>query len=285
MKRIEFIAPVEAMRGNLSGAQSLEYAENNNPAYDAPVGKMNYARNYMSRFIGAKRASDGLKYFAVRTKSAVNLTAKAKHAMALLGGTGAIVGAILHDKSSAVYTGIYDQWVALNALGNKKSLRKYMSDVIREMLASKAVSTTFAGPKTPVEVKNPWTCTDIPTVGAMPSKDIIRKFLTELGPNGVFEYEASIEGDGIAHLFAVEGKTVAETYATATGAYSVCACGYDDSMNQVTLTVSNGSVLVARIGQDLSTRNVQILEDENWENVQGTDEIDVEETYRIAAGA
>ena len=54
MKRIEFIAPVESMRGNLSGNQSLEYALNNNPAYDAPDG-VQYARNYQPRLAPIKR--------------------------------------------------------------------------------------------------------------------------------------------------------------------------------------------------------------------------------------
>lgn len=39
MKRIEFIAPVEAMRGNLSGKQDLLYVENDNKAYEGPVGQ------------------------------------------------------------------------------------------------------------------------------------------------------------------------------------------------------------------------------------------------------
>ena len=57
MKRIEFISPVEAMRGNLSRTkQTLLYAENDNPAWDAPVDKRSYARNYQPIFVGAKVA-------------------------------------------------------------------------------------------------------------------------------------------------------------------------------------------------------------------------------------
>ena len=99
MKRIEFIAPVEAMRGNLSGKQELEYPLNENPAFYAPTGK-HYATNYQPRFIGAKRASDNLKYFAIRTKSAVNMTTNSILAMAALGAAGAIIG---------VHSEIYDR--------------------------------------------------------------------------------------------------------------------------------------------------------------------------------
>lgn len=86
-KRIDFIAPVEAMRGNLSGTQTLLYAENDNPAYEAPDGRQ-YARNYRPSFIGAKRSSDGLKYFSVRTKSAVNNSASSRVTQAALGAAG-----------------------------------------------------------------------------------------------------------------------------------------------------------------------------------------------------
>lgn len=92
MKRIEFIAPVESMRGNLGSKQDLRYAEDDNKAYEAPDGRQ-YARNYQTRYIGAKRASDGLKIFQVKTKAATNLSALTRKNMAVLGGTGAIVGA------------------------------------------------------------------------------------------------------------------------------------------------------------------------------------------------
>lgn len=93
MKRIEFIAPVESMRGNLSGAQVLDYRENNNPAYEAPDGDA-HALNYQPRFVGAKRAKDGLKYFAVRTKSTTKLNAKTRMAMAILGVVAAMKSAL-----------------------------------------------------------------------------------------------------------------------------------------------------------------------------------------------
>ena len=209
MKRIEFIAPVEAMRGNLSGAQDLRYAENDNKAYEGPVGSVNYARNYSPRFIGAKVAKNGRKYFTVRTKSANHLTAKAKHAMALLGGTGALVGAILHTKSSDVYQGIYAQWVALQALGSKKTLRQYMSDTIRLGLEAKQKSITFAGPNAPITIGNPWMSEVTP--GAQVTTDVLVKFATELGPQGIVEIPISFtdENGNMRNIivFAVTGQS------------------------------------------------------------------------------
>lgn len=84
MKRIEFIAPVEAIRGNMSGKQTLQYAENNNPAFDAPEGRQ-YARNYTPRYIGHRRAKDGLVYFSVKRKAATKIDATSKITMAALG--------------------------------------------------------------------------------------------------------------------------------------------------------------------------------------------------------
>ena len=185
MKRIDFIAPVEAMRGNLSGKQNLKYALNDNPAYDGPVGEKNYARNYTNRFIGAKRASDGLKYFSVRTKTCNHLTVKAKKAMALMGGVGAIIASILRTKSSAIYTGIYAQWVAIQELGDKRSFRQYLDDHIRPVLAAKGENILFTGPQSPVTVKNPW-FDGSQTTGAEVTQVILVKFWGELAPNGIY---------------------------------------------------------------------------------------------------
>ena len=84
MKRIEFIAPVEAIRGNMSGKQTLLYAENNNPAFDAPEG-VQYARNYTPRYIGHRRAKDGQVYFSVKRKAATKINTTSKITMAALG--------------------------------------------------------------------------------------------------------------------------------------------------------------------------------------------------------
>ena len=68
MRRIEFIAPVASMRGNLSGSQELKYPDNV-PAWYAETGAD--AENYVPRYVGAKRSRDGHTYFAVK-KRAVN---------------------------------------------------------------------------------------------------------------------------------------------------------------------------------------------------------------------
>lgn len=184
MKRIEFIAPVEAMSGNLSGAQNLKYPTDSNKAFESPEGSVNYARNYSTRFIGAKRASDGLKYFAVKTKTATHITARSLMAMALLGGAGAMYAALVRDKTSEIYNNIRAQWIELQNLGNTKTFRAYVMDTFRSTLASKSSNATFAGPRGSITVNNPWVA-QTQTVGVQVSQAILVKFFPQLGAGNV----------------------------------------------------------------------------------------------------
>lgn len=179
-KRIEFIAPVEAIRGQLSGRQNLLYAENDNKAYEGPVGSKNYARNYTPRFVGAKIASSGKKYFSVRTKSCNHLTAKAKKAMALLGGAGALYAGILAAKGTT-YANLYAQWIELTAMGETRSFRTCIMAAIRVALQSGAENVIYAGPRGAVTFKNPWYDGTM-TSDAMVSDLILTKFWMELAP-------------------------------------------------------------------------------------------------------
>lgn len=127
MRKIEFIAPVEAMRGNLSGKQRLLYADNNNPAWDAPDGKQ-YARNYRTSYIGAQSQKTGAVHFAVRKRSAVNLSIKSRHAMALLSAAHGIYPAV-----AANLTLIASLQACYNASAAKaagKSISSYVFDKV-----------------------------------------------------------------------------------------------------------------------------------------------------------
>lgn len=197
MKRIEFIAPVEAMRGNLSGKQTLVYAENDNPAYDAPVGRQ-YARNYRPSFIGAKRASDGRKYFSVKTKSATLITTASKKRMAILGAAGAVYGAILANKASATYIALVALFQKQNADLRAKGMRKYFCDWAFNSLATKSQFISIpdlsipAG--APVTMNNPW-FSGIQTSGIEVSNEVLVKFWGILSPGGVY---VTINGEKVA---------------------------------------------------------------------------------------
>lgn len=140
MKRIEFIAPVEAMRGNLSGRQRLQYADHNNPAWDAPEGK-HYARNYKPRFIGAKRASNGMTYFSTRTKHAINNTEASRLVQATMPAASALYDNVIHNLTwVAPFMNLYNLSAAK---ANGDSLYKWCCDTAVSAFKRKAVSVIF----------------------------------------------------------------------------------------------------------------------------------------------
>ena len=151
-KKVRFIAPVEVMQGNLSGKQDLKYPSNDNKAYEAPAG-VNYARNYTTRYIGAYRAKDGLKYFAVKQRSAIKISASSKLNMALLGATASIIAVLKKDTTFMGKMGA--SLVAAKAQGympESATVEDYMRSRIRTALASKVqyIAWGQSGAGTPV---------------------------------------------------------------------------------------------------------------------------------------
>lgn len=202
MKRIEFISPVEAMRGNLSGKQNLVYAENDNKAYEAPVGRQNYARNYQPRFIGAKVAKSGKKYFTVKTKACTNLTTKAKMHMAVFGGAAAIVGAIMNNvayKTLMEHLRDVNYEYATRVAGFQGTFRQYLTTKIQGMLSTQVSSVTFKSllSQNDRTINNPWVQGG-EGQNIEIADGVIVKFWDELSENGTHIF---VEGQkGLAYL-------------------------------------------------------------------------------------
>lgn len=217
MKRIEFIAPVEAIRGNMSGRQDLRYAENDNKAFESPALKRNYARNYTPRFIGAKVAATGKKYFTVKTKVCTHVTAKWKKAAALLGGAGAIFGAITSNKSSELYVNLLAQYIELQNIGETRSFRQCIMEVLRIMLTNKAERGIYSGPRGAVYIDNPWVFTGDSNVKV--SDAVMIKFWPELAtgpdnrPGVVFELDGQ-KRVGYAGAFSQGTSTGGDNFAS-----------------------------------------------------------------------
>lgn len=213
MKRIAFIAPVESIRGNMSGTQDLRYALNNNKAYESPRGQRNYARNYRPSFIGARRAADGLCYFAVKTKSAVHMTAKAVKAMALQGATGAIFAAMLAAKSETPYQNLVALHLAMTKAGETSdTLRKFASDIIRAALVAKSQNIAKSYGVVSFSIKNPYYSGE-QTTGATISEKVLVEFWPELNPVGISFTVAGAKGiaesgDDFSHLSNVPQQNV-----------------------------------------------------------------------------
>lgn len=172
MKRIEYISPVDYIRGNISGRQTLTYGEGETSAYGAPSGEKTAANDYQPRMV-AKVAHLyepwRIKYFQVRTRSSINMTATMRHNLALMGGVGALVGSLLRHKESAIYA------ACLAACPKYCSVRQLVSPALRAGLDQKSAEIAIADG---VSIVNPWVSSDTPNVPV--SAEIIAKFSSEL---------------------------------------------------------------------------------------------------------
>lgn len=177
-KRIEFTPGIEAMRGSFSPKQTLLYALNNNPAFEAPVGRQ-YARNYQANFVGAKRAATGLKYFYMKTKSATLVTAASKQRMAISGGVGAIYAAILEAPTMRARL----EYAWKNYFHSPKTFRAFMDTYLRDMLTRKAKAIQIGRDSQGdiITVGNPWNASSIASYIPAISEDVLVKFWMQLG--------------------------------------------------------------------------------------------------------
>lgn len=250
------------MRGNLSGKQVLEYAENNNPAFEAPTGRQ-YAKNYQPRFIGAKRAADGKKYFAVKTKSATLINAASKHTMALLGGAGAMIGTIL---TTTAMRSVAESAFALaksSGATDAKTLRKYLSDILQVGLDDKkpiiAITASYDGESASLLLQNPWVYTN--QAGGVPCQvrnAVLVKFWPELATNPVI---FTVDGrKGVAHGGEADADTFDEVVASR---YNVLGLSIDSEavgsfhrvkMGDNFVVFDNGGTIYSAVGERAVTK-------------------------------
>lgn len=196
MKRIEFIAPVEAMRGNLGSNQELEYGANGESAFDSAANHTNYAKNYQPRFIGAKVSRTGLKYFAVKVKSAVKTTAAWLLQCALMGATAAIYAFAVKD--AALKVSLHAEYVAAGLAGYKGTFHKWLTNAIRLSLAAKASTITVSGPNRTITLgNNPFSTADS---AIEISKELLVKFWKQLCPDAITFTVAGMKGIAISGM-------------------------------------------------------------------------------------
>lgn len=157
-KKVFMIAPFEALTGNLSGDQNLQYAENNNPAYEAPNGTQ-YARNYRTRYVGARRGKDGLVYFQVKQTTATVLKASTRRTMAVIGVTAAIRSALMQAHAA--------DWSKINQAFNylkaqellpegQDTFNKWFSAQIKNMLVYHRATWAFTQASISFTIHNPY---------------------------------------------------------------------------------------------------------------------------------
>lgn len=157
-KKVFMISPFEALTGNLSGNQNLQYAENNNPAYEAPNGTQ-YARNYRTRYVGARRGKDGLVYFQVKQTTATVLSASSRRAMAIIGVTAAIRSALMsaHAADYASMQRAFDYLKAQSLLpAGQDTFKKWFDANVKQMLVYKRATWSFNQASISFTLNNPY---------------------------------------------------------------------------------------------------------------------------------
>lgn len=174
VKRIAYIAPIDYIRGSLSGRQELKY--NGGHAYDIATGQKVAADTYMPRLIAKlyhAHTAGEFRAFQVRTRSTVNMTASNKISLAVMGGAGAIYAALLNNSSAPVYSDCISAWHAANIKGLE--FRGYMMPKIMQGLRNKVASIVIAEG---VEIVNPWISSSTPNVPV--SSAILDRFSSQL---------------------------------------------------------------------------------------------------------
>ena len=171
MKRVEYISPIDCLRGSVSQVQTdLDY--DGGDAYAMPVGSRTSAGNYLPILV-AKLAQRGrnvpLRYFQVRGRSTVNMTAANKHNLALMGGVGALIGRLLSDKTAPIYI------ACASLVPTKKTFRSFLAPILRSGLDRKLSNIVIANG---VSIVNPWISTATPNVPV--SQEVLTKFSSEL---------------------------------------------------------------------------------------------------------
>lgn len=202
-KRFRMISPFDVVTGNVSGSQDLKYPTKDNKAYEAPAGK-HYATNYKPRFIMHERKSDGLAYFSLRQRTAINKTAKSTLAMAVTGACGAIVGAILADKSSELYIKLMQLYEAgMRSVNGKQSFRAMLSDTIMKGLRAKQSLFFFVGPAggqiVDASFNNPYVSGGTAAYNVTISTEVLVKFWPVLANNPI-SFVVEGVGKGVAHM-------------------------------------------------------------------------------------
>lgn len=180
MRKIEFIAPVEAMRGNLSGNQKLTYPTQNNAAWDAPENKRSYATNYRPTYVGAKRSADGKTFFATKRRQAVKMSEAARLQMAVLSASSVIANILMYNLS--VVTGLEARYKQTAPEG--WSFKRWIMDNIKDALRNKQHFAFMGTSLGALFVKNPYLSTDAPAGGTSIDstypKDLLAKFWMQL---------------------------------------------------------------------------------------------------------
>lgn len=158
------------MVGNLSGKQTIKYA--GGAGYDVPEGEIIAADDYQPRLIVKYRRKDRRRYYQVRTRTSVNMSAANKANLSAMGGACALFAALVRDKQSEIYKD------CVAACPHDVSLRAFIVPKCKAALSGKAATVSIAEG---VEIVNPWVSTAEPNV--IVAAEVLDKFAPILSNN------------------------------------------------------------------------------------------------------
>lgn len=178
MKRIEFLAPVEAMRGDLSGGNSQILYQGGKRAYDVDDNVVAKPENYNKGYVGAK-SFNGKKYFSLKTKTQTALNAAGRLRMAAFGGACSLARAAF--KNLDLIANLQTIFLAEHNAGraNQSSPTRWLQTKVYPMLKNKTASVTLQGGGVTVTIDNPWVAGGSGTDVTIP-QDVKTKFSSAL---------------------------------------------------------------------------------------------------------
>ena len=254
-KRVLMIAPFEALRGNVSGKQRLLYAENDNPAFEAPDG-VNYARNYKPRYVVSMNSKTGNVHFGLKRKHAIVNNALTRKTMGALGATQDLYRNAAKDLS--IIGTMLNAYHASAEYANGESMYKWFAKTADKAFRQKYASIYFIETKDghdyTLTIDNPFIEGTTGSVVEM-SPAIVQKFFTSLCGDTGFEIVV-----GGYPVIAFLNMTWAQVAA-------------DQQLNVSRVsTVTSGGQTYVKIG-DMFVQWASALSPEDREYVHGTDVI------------
>lgn len=246
MRRIEFIAPVEAMRGNLSGSQRLTYPTQNNRAWDSPSNKRNYSTNYSSRYIGSKRAMNGKKFFSVKTKTAVTMSPKMREQQAVLSVGSVMANLIMADLRTLVR--LQELFKISPEISQGWSFKRWISVYTRNGLKNKKhIVFPTTGSQAAIIFVNPYITAAAPSqaydVNDHFPAELIYKFALQLGDANLTKNTVTFDGAKY-EMFNMAGQTWAANRTAESGLVIGKPIGYIFLNGRIAPNVTSGGFVI-----------------------------------------
>lgn len=162
--------PIDYIRGNISGRQDLNYDGSEAYNVTGKVAATGYQPRLVTKVLRLGRP-DMIRYYQIRTRSSVNMTAVQKHNLAVMGGAGALFAGLLNSKNTQLYADCIAEW---KRRGVGQTFRKFMIGDLMKMVEGHYSALNYGDSV----FYNPWV--DDSSQSVPVKQSIIDKFMSEL---------------------------------------------------------------------------------------------------------